>query len=69
MDVNLDIKVERWMLNSYITEVDQDGLESSTLGLNFLVLPDHFRNIYSWFTYLSSLLKNLKFSDKFFVFY
>ncbi|XP_023328005.1 uncharacterized protein LOC111701091 isoform X2 [Eurytemora carolleeae] len=35
--------VERWMLNSYITEVDQDGLESSTLGLNFLVLPDHFR--------------------------
>ena len=34
MDVNLDIKVERWMLNSYITEVDQDGLESSILGLN-----------------------------------
>ena len=33
------------MLNSFVTEVDADGLESSTLGINFLVLPDHFRDI------------------------
>ena len=33
------------MVNSFVTQVDPDGLETSTLGLNFLVLPDHFRYV------------------------
>ena len=38
-------QVNRWMVNSFVTQVDPDGLETSTLGLNFLVLPDHFRYV------------------------
>ena len=36
-------KVDRWMVTSFLPLTDQQGLESSTLGLNFLVLPEHFR--------------------------
>jgi len=36
-------KVDRWMVTSFLPLIDQKGLESSTLGLNFLVLPEHFR--------------------------
>ena len=36
-------KVDRWMVTSFLSSTDQRGLESSTLGLNFLVLPEHFR--------------------------
>lgn len=36
-------KADRWMLTSYLPKIDSEGLETSTLGLSFLVLPDHFR--------------------------
>ena len=36
-------KVDRWMVTSFLPITDQKGLESSTLGLNFLILPEHFR--------------------------
>ena len=36
-------KVDRWMVTSFLPKTDLKGLESSTLGLNFLVLPEHFR--------------------------
>ena len=36
--------VDRWMVTSYTHSLDSStGLESATLGLNFLVLPEHFR--------------------------
>lgn len=36
--------VDRWMVTSYTHSLDTStGLESATLGLNFLVLPEHFR--------------------------
>ena len=35
--------VDRWMVTSYTNTLDNTGLESATLGLNFLVLPEHFR--------------------------
>ena len=31
------------MVTSFLPLTDHKGLESSTLGLNFLVLPEHFR--------------------------
>ena len=31
------------MMTSYMPKIDAQGLETSTLGLSFLVLPDHFR--------------------------
>ena len=36
-------QVDRWMVTSYLPTTDPDGLESATLALNFLVLPEHFR--------------------------
>ena len=36
-------KVDRWMVTSFLPHTHLKGLESSTLGLNFLVLPEHFR--------------------------
>ena len=36
-------KVDRWMVTSYLPTSDRAGLESATLALNFLVLPEHFR--------------------------
>ena len=38
-----DKVVDRWMVTSYLPSSDSQGLESSTLALNFLVLPEHFR--------------------------
>ena len=38
-----DKTVDRWMVTSYLPTSDTQGLESSTLALNFLVLPEHFR--------------------------
>ena len=35
--------VDRWMVTSYLPTTDNVGLESSSLALNFLVLPEHFR--------------------------
>ena len=37
------VPVDRWMVTSYTNSLDSTGLESATLGLNFLVLPEHFR--------------------------
>ena len=31
------------MVTSYTNSLDSTSLESATLGLNFLVLPEHFR--------------------------
>ena len=36
--------VDRWMVTSYLPSATPTGLESSTLALNFLVLPEHFRS-------------------------
>ena len=36
-------QVDRWMVTSYLPSTDNNGLESSSLALNFLVLPEHFR--------------------------
>ena len=35
--------VDRWMVTSYVSTSSKDGLESSSLGLSFLVLPEHFQ--------------------------
>ena len=35
--------VDRWMVTSYLPTSDDTGLESSSLALSFLVLPEHFR--------------------------
>ena len=35
--------VDRWMVTSYVTTGFHEGLERSTLGLSFLVLPEHFQ--------------------------
>ena len=37
-------RVDRWMGTSYLPTSDPTGLESATLALNFLVLPEHFRS-------------------------
>ena len=35
--------VDRWMVTSYVPQISEDGLESSILGLSFLVLSEHFK--------------------------
>ena len=35
--------VDRWMVTSYVSQSSPGGLESSTLGLSFLVLAEHFQ--------------------------
>ena len=41
--ISFTVQADRWMLTSYSPVLDSSGLETSTLGLGFLVLPDHFR--------------------------
>ena len=36
-------RADRWMVTSYVPKIGSDGLQSSVLGLSFLVLAEHFR--------------------------
>ena len=51
-------KVDKWMVTSYLPITYPSGLTSSVLGLNFLVLAEHFRGPERelWATCRSSML-------------